>query len=89
MLGKVILKICFLLWCRYHCSDTLYICDVCIRRQKSVEKDIKGRNKITLVGKITEVLSTPQRSLCGSVINNFRSRDKHFTVPVYLMVMIN
>lgn len=59
------------------------------RKKKPAENDIKGRNKITSVGRITGPLSTPQCSLCGLLINNFKSRDKHSFVPVYLMILIN
>lgn len=78
-----------LLCCRYHCSETLYVYDVYIPSQKLVENDIKGKNKTASIGNIAGALSTPQWSLCGSVIYNFRSRDKHSAVPVYLMVLIN
>lgn len=65
-------------------SDILYVCDVYTPRQKPVENSI-----ITSVEKNIGALSTPQWSLCGSVINNFRSRDKQSTVSVYFMMLIN
>lgn len=75
---------CFLLQHRYHCSVTLYVCDVYTSRQKWGENDIKGRNKIISVGKITGSLWTLQWSLCGSAINNFRSREKNTLLLLFI-----
>lgn len=74
----------FLLQCRYHCSFTLYICDVYTAIQKWEENDTKGRNKIISVGKIMGSLWTLQWSLCGSAINNFRNRDKNTLLPLFI-----